>query len=196
MDVRQTQVEERASPRRRADTGPIHAKRFDADARGPLAGVRVVDLSRLMAGNMLSLQLADFGADVVKVENERGDTLRAVGAGGVSTNWKVYGRNKRSVCVDLRSADGIDIVKRLVRDADVFVESFKPGVLEQMGLGPNVLLELRPSLVIARISGWGRQARIGTSRASARWPRGTRASRRSTASPIASRCCRRCFSAT
>ncbi|WP_255215520.1 CoA transferase, partial [Burkholderia pseudomallei] len=60
--------------------------------------VRVVDLSRLMAGNMLSLQLADFGADVVKVENERGDTLRAVGAGGVSTNWKVYGRNKRSVC--------------------------------------------------------------------------------------------------
>lgn len=155
MDVRQTQVEERASPRRRADTGPIHAKRFDADARGPLAGVRVVDLSRLMAGNMLSLQLADFGADVVKVENERGDTLRAVGAGGVSTNWKVYGRNKRSVCVDLRSADGIDIVKRLVRDADVFVESFKPGVLEQMGLGPDVLLELRPSLVIARISGWG-----------------------------------------
>ncbi|AIV53903.1 coA-transferase III family protein [Burkholderia pseudomallei MSHR1153] len=155
MDVRQTQVEERASPRRRADTGPIHAKRFDADARGPLAGVRVVDLSRLMAGNMLSLQLADFGADVVKVENERGDTLRAVGAGGVSTNWKVYGRNKRSVCVDLRSADGIDIVKRLVRDADVFVESFKPGVLEQMGLGPDVLLELRPSLVIVRISGWG-----------------------------------------
>ncbi|GAQ28673.1 acyl-CoA transferase/carnitine dehydratase [Ralstonia sp. NT80] len=130
-------------------------KQFDADARGPLAGVRVIDLSRLMAGNMLSVQLADFGADVIKVEGEHGDTLRAVGAGGISTNWKVYGRNKRSVCVDLRSPEGIDIVHRLVREADVFIESFKPGVAEQMGLGPEVLLALRPQLVIARISGWG-----------------------------------------
>ncbi|MBN3821257.1 CoA transferase [Paraburkholderia sp. Se-20369] len=133
----------------------MHPKSFDAGARGPLAGVRVVDLSRLMAGNMLSVQLADFGADVVKVESERGDTLRAVGAGGVSTNWKVYGRNKRSVCVDLRTPEGIDIVHRLVRDADVFVESFKPGVAEKMGLGPDALLAIRPQLVIARISGWG-----------------------------------------
>ncbi|ANH74579.1 coA-transferase III family protein [Ralstonia insidiosa] len=139
----------------RAPTGPIHMKQFDADARGPLAGVRVIDLSRLMAGNMLSVQLADFGADVIKVEGEHGDTLRAVGAGGISTNWKVYGRNKRSVCVDLRSPEGIDIVHRLVREADVFIESFKPGVAEQMGLGPEVLLALRPQLVIARISGWG-----------------------------------------
>ena len=130
----------------RAPTGPIHMKQFDADARGPLAGVRVIDLSRLMAGNMLSLQLADFGADVIKVEGEHGDTLRAVGAGGISTNWKVYGRNKRSVCVDLRSPEGIEIVHRLVREADVFIESFKPGVAEQMGLGPEVLLALRPPL--------------------------------------------------
>ncbi|MBN3785421.1 CoA transferase [Burkholderia sp. Ac-20353] len=141
--------------RHAARIGPLHDRQFDAGAQGPLAGVRVIDLSRLMAGNMLSVQLADFGADVVKVEPEQGDTLRAVGAGGVSTNWKVYGRNKRSVCVDLRTREGIEIVLALVRDADVFIESFKPGVLEQMGLGPDVLLAIRPKLVIARISGWG-----------------------------------------
>ncbi|MGG1947437.1 CoA transferase [Trinickia sp. NRRL B-1857] len=140
---------------RRGSTGAIHEKRFDGAARGPLDGIRVIDLSRLIAGNMLSLQLADFGADVVKVENERGDTLRAVGAGGISTNWKVYGRNKRSVCLDLRSAAGLELVRKLVAQADVFIESFKPGVLEQMGLGPDVLHAIRPSLVIARISGWG-----------------------------------------
>ncbi len=155
MFVPDTQAADAAGARRRAPTGPIHPKSFDAGARGPLAGVRVVDLSRLMAGNMLSVQLADFGADVVKVESERGDTLRAVGAGGVSTNWKVYGRNKRSVCVDLRAPEGLDIVRSLVRDADVFVESFKPGVAEKMGLGPDALLAIRPQLVIARISGWG-----------------------------------------
>ncbi|KVD89343.1 CoA transferase [Burkholderia stagnalis] len=155
MFVPDTQAADAAGARRRAPTGPIHPKSFDAGARGPLAGVRVVDLSRLMAGNMLSVQLADFGADVVKVESERGDTLRAVGAGGVSTNWKVYGRNKRSVCVDLRAPEGLDIVRGLVRDADVFVESFKPGVAEKMGLGPDALLAIRPQLVIARISGWG-----------------------------------------
>ncbi|MGU7775482.1 CaiB/BaiF CoA transferase family protein [Burkholderia sp. MR1-5-21] len=141
--------------RHAARIGPLHARQFDAGAQGPLAGVRVIDLSRLMAGNMLSVQLADFGADVVKVEPEQGDTLRAVGAGGISTNWKVYGRNKRSVCVDLRTPEGIEIVLALVREADVFIESFKPGVLEQMGLGPDVLLAVRPKLVIARISGWG-----------------------------------------
>lgn len=141
--------------RREARVGPLHHRNFDVDAEGPLAGVRVIDLSRLMAGNMLSVQLADFGADVIKVEGEHGDTLRAVGAGGVSTNWKVYGRNKRSVCLDLRSPEGIEVVLQLVRGADVFIESFKPGVLEQMGLGPDVLLAIRPQLVIARISGWG-----------------------------------------
>ncbi|RKP46375.1 CaiB/BaiF CoA transferase family protein [Trinickia fusca] len=143
------------APARRGSIGPLHAKRFDAAARGPLDGIKVVDLSRLMAGNMLSLQLADFGADVIKVENERGDTLRAVGAGGISTNWKVYGRNKRSVCLDLHSTQGITVVRKLVATADVFIESFKPGVLEQMGLGPDVLHTIRPQLVIARISGWG-----------------------------------------
>jgi len=155
MSVPDTQAAHAAGAHRRAPTGPIRQKSFDAGAGGPLSGVRVVDLSRLMAGNMLSVQLADFGADVVKVESERGDTLRAVGAGGISTNWKVYGRNKRSVCVDLRTPEGVDIVRRLVRDADVFVESFKPGVAERMGLGPDDLLAIRPELVIARISGWG-----------------------------------------
>lgn len=155
MFVPETQAAQAAGGRRHAPAGPIHLKRFDPDAQGPLAGVRVVDLSRLMAGNMLSVQLADFGADVVKVESERGDTLRAVGAGGISTNWKVYGRNKRSVCVDLRTPEGREIVRRLARDADVFIESFKPGVAEQMGLGPDDLFAVQPSLVIARISGWG-----------------------------------------
>ncbi|WP_323120149.1 CaiB/BaiF CoA transferase family protein [Burkholderia alba] len=155
MFVPETQAADAAGGRRRAPTGPIHRKTFDAGAHGPLSGVRVIDLSRLIAGNMLSVQLADFGADVIKVESEHGDTLRAVGAGGISTNWKVYGRNKRSVCVDLRGAEGREIVRKLVRDADVFIESFKPGVAEQMGLGPADLLAIRPELVMARISGWG-----------------------------------------
>lgn len=133
----------------------LHKKTYTPDASGPLRGVRVIDLSRLVAGNMLTLQLADFGADVIKVEPLKGDTLRAFKVDGVQTFWKAYSRNKRSICLDLRHAEGIALVRKLAAEADVLVESFRPGVMEQMGLGPDVLQRDNPKLVIARISGWG-----------------------------------------
>jgi crotonobetainyl-CoA:carnitine CoA-transferase CaiB-like acyl-CoA transferase len=131
-------------------------KKFDPGAEGPLNNVRVLDLSRLVAGNVLTLFLADFGADVIKVEREgKGDDLRHWREGGESIYWKVYGRNKRSIVLDLQSDAGLSGFKRLVRHAHVLVENFVPGGLEKMGLAPDVLFELNPALVIARISGWG-----------------------------------------
>ena len=121
----------------------------------PLAGIRVLDLSRLMAGNMLTLQLADFGADVIKVESEHGDTLRDWKNDGKSIWWKVYGRNKRSICLDLKDKGDIGKLLALLPDAQVLVESFKTGGLESYGLGPDALHEVNPKLVIVRISGWG-----------------------------------------
>ena len=133
----------------------IHRKSFDPDARGALQGVRVIDLSRLVAGNVLTKVFADHGAEVVKVEPPEGDTLRAWRVGGVETSWKTICRNKKSVALDLKRPEGIAAVKALARDAAMFVESFRPGVLEAMGLAPAGLLEINPRLVIVRISGWG-----------------------------------------
>ncbi|RPH45296.1 MAG: CoA transferase [Burkholderiales bacterium] len=130
--------------------------RFDPTARGPLDGIRVVDLSRLVAGNMLTLQLADFGADVVKVERPgEGDDLRRWVEGGQPIYWKVYGRNKRSMTLDLRSDAGLATLRKLLATAQVMVENFVPGGLEKMGLDPTDLLAANPALVIVRISGWG-----------------------------------------
>lgn len=133
----------------------LHKQCFDPALRGPLHGLRVIDLSRLVAGNMMTLQLADFGAQVVKIEPPAGDTLRNFRAEGFDTWWKTYGRNKQSVGLDLRRPEGIAVVKALAATADVLVESFRPGVLEQMGLAPDMLLSLNPKLVITRLSGWG-----------------------------------------
>lgn len=133
----------------------IHKKQWNPQARGPLSGMRIIDLSRVVAGNMLTLQLADFGADVIKLEPITGDTLRGMKIQGASTYWKVYSRNKKSVCVDFYRAETIELIKQLVVDADAVIETFRPGVLEKMGLGPDVLLGINPSLVLARISGWG-----------------------------------------
>ena len=133
----------------------MHSKPWKPEAIGPLSGVRVLDLARVAAGNMLSLQLADMGAEVVKFEPPTGDTLRGVKVSGIETYWKVYARNKRSVCVDFKRTETIELLKTLVLRADVLLESFRPGVMEDMGLGPEVLLGLNPKLVIGRISGWG-----------------------------------------
>jgi len=116
----------------------------------------VLDLSRLVAGNMLTLFLADFGADVIKIERDgKGDDLRNWREADEPIYWKVYGRNKRSVVLDLKSDEGLSVLKRLVRHSDVLVENFVPGGLEKMGLAPELLLELNPRLVIVRVSGWG-----------------------------------------
>lgn len=129
---------------------------FDPSRQGPLHDVRVLDLSRLVAGNMLSLFLADFGADVIKVERkEKGDDLRHWREEGEPIYWKVYGRNKRSIALDLKDTEELNTLKRLIRHSQVLVENFVPGGLEKMGLGIEVLRELNPSLVIVRVSGWG-----------------------------------------
>lgn len=131
-------------------------KTFDPSLRGPLADVRVIDLSRLVAGNMLSAYLADFGADVIKVEREgKGDDLRNWREEGWDIYWKVYGRNKRSLVLDLKSDEGLSTLKKLLKHSHIFIENFVPGGLEKMGLGPDVLLEINPALVIVRVSGWG-----------------------------------------
>ncbi|SFP83659.1 CaiB/BaiF CoA transferase family protein [Tranquillimonas alkanivorans] len=133
-----------------------HRKSFDESATGPMSGVRVLDLSRLVAGNMCSLQLADFGADVVKVEPQPlGDPLRAWKLKGESTFWKTYGRNKRSIALDFRADGGLAVLERLMSQADIMIESFRPGTLEKMGLGPAVLAERFPELILLRVSGFG-----------------------------------------
>ncbi|WP_043338720.1 CaiB/BaiF CoA transferase family protein [Belnapia moabensis] len=132
-----------------------HRHEFDPTATGALHGLRVLDLSRLVAGNVLTKVLADHGAEVVKLEPPEGDTLRAWRIKGVSTTWKTLSRNKLSVCLALRDPRAIEVVKRLVANAAMLVESFRPGVLEAMGLAPEVLLAINPRLVIVRISGWG-----------------------------------------
>ncbi len=132
-----------------------HRHSFDPAATGALQGLRVLDLSRLVAGNMLTKVLADHGAEVVKLEPPEGDTLRAWRIKGVSTTWKTLSRNKLSVCLALRDPAAIEVVKRMAAEASMLVESFRPGVLEAMGLAPEVLLAINPRLVIIRISGWG-----------------------------------------
>ena len=130
--------------------------RFDPNQQGPLHDIRVVDLSRLVAGNMLTAYLADFGADVIKVERPgAGDDLRNWREAGQPIYWKVYGRNKRSMVLDLRSEEGLASLRKLIAHSQVLVENFVPGGLEKMGLAPEQLHALNPALVIVRISGWG-----------------------------------------
>jgi crotonobetainyl-CoA:carnitine CoA-transferase CaiB-like acyl-CoA transferase len=129
---------------------------FDPTAPAPLDGIRVIDLSRLVAGNMLSLQLADQGAEVIKIEDpEKGDPLRAWRVNGVSLHWKVYARNKKSLALSLRQPQGRDVLLDLVARSQVLIENFRPGTLEKMGLGPDTLHARNPALVIVRISGFG-----------------------------------------
>jgi len=132
-------------------------KSYEPGARGPLAGVRVLDLSRLVAGNTLTQFLADFGAEVIKIEPPAGDTLRAWKTKDVQTNWKIYARNKKSLGLELRRPEARELLLKLVSSAAMFIESFRPGTLEKMGLGPDQLLEINPKLVIVRISGWGQE---------------------------------------
>jgi crotonobetainyl-CoA:carnitine CoA-transferase CaiB-like acyl-CoA transferase len=134
---------------------PFASRHFDPEAKGPLAGTRVLDLSRLVAGNMLSLQLADFGADVIKIEPPQGDPLRDWKENGHSLHWKTYARNKRSLVLNLRHKPAMDALWKLIDTADVFIENYRPGTLEKMGLAPEKLLERNPDLIIVRISGFG-----------------------------------------
>ncbi len=134
----------------------LHRITFAAPGGSALDGVRVVDLSRLVAGNQTSLLLADHGAEVIKVEKPgRGDDLRDWQVQGISTYWKVYGRNKKSVALDIRQEAGLAAAKALIATAHVLIENFVPGTLERLGLGEPELFRLNSRLVILRISGWG-----------------------------------------
>ena len=134
---------------------------------GPLAGLKVIELGQLIAGPFAARTLADFGADVIKVEPPAvlGDT-RGGGGGdplrkwrllkdGTSLWWQVQSRNKRSVALDLRQPEAQDLVRKLAAQADVLIENFRPGAMEGWGLGPEVLQHANPALIVLRISGYG-----------------------------------------
>jgi formyl-CoA transferase len=125
---------------------------------GPLAGIKVLELGQLIAGPFAAKTLADFGAEVIKIEAPgAGDPLRQwrLIKDGTSVWWQVQSRNKRSLALDLKDARAQDIVRRLAQDADVLIENFRPGAMEGWGLGPDALLELNPRLIMLRISGYG-----------------------------------------
>ena len=129
---------------------------FDPGASVPLSGIRVVDMSRLVAGNMVSLQLADQGAEVIKIEDPKlGDPLRAWRVKGLSLHWKVYARNKKSLALNMRDEAGKDVLHDLLATSHVLIENFRPGTLEEMGFGPGVLHKRNPGLIVVRITGFG-----------------------------------------
>jgi crotonobetainyl-CoA:carnitine CoA-transferase CaiB-like acyl-CoA transferase len=134
----------------------LNPKDFDETAKGPLDGVRVLDMSRLVAGNMATLLLADYGADVIKIERPgRGDDLRHWLVDDLDVYWKIYARNKRSIALDVSKGEGRKIFPRLVRQSHVLVENFVPGTLERWGYSPEALHEINPGLIVLRVSGWG-----------------------------------------
>jgi formyl-CoA transferase len=125
---------------------------------GPLAGLKVLELGQLIAGPFAAKTLADFGADVIKVEPPSGgDPLRnwRMLKDGTSVWWQVQARNKRSVALDLKAPEAQDIVRQLAAEADVLIENFRPGAMEGWGLGPDDLLARNPRLVMLRVSGYG-----------------------------------------
>ncbi|MGI4802935.1 MAG: CaiB/BaiF CoA transferase family protein [Janthinobacterium lividum] len=123
----------------------------------PLSGMRIVDLTRVLSGPFCTMILGDLGADVIKIENAEGDTVRTQGASKEGLSWYFAGfnRNKRSIVLDLKSADGKATLEELVRGADALVENFRPGVLDRLGFGDARLKELNPDLVVCAISGFG-----------------------------------------
>jgi crotonobetainyl-CoA:carnitine CoA-transferase CaiB-like acyl-CoA transferase len=132
----------------------------DTPRTGPLSDLRVLDLATVIAAPGAARYLADFGADVLKVERPgTGDSTRTMGfpdpQDGTSLYWKLIARNKRCVTIDLKADEGRATVLRLVEDAHVLVENFRPGTLERLGLGPDVLLEHNPRLVVLRVTGFG-----------------------------------------
>ncbi len=125
---------------------------------GPLAGLKVLELGQLIAGPFAARTLADFGADVVKVEPPgAGDPLRKwrLLKDGTSVWWQVQSRNKRSLALDLKDPEAQSLVRALAREADVLIENFRPGAMEGWGLGPDELLRLNPRLIMLRVSGYG-----------------------------------------
>ncbi len=128
-----------------------------SDTPQALEGIRILDVSTLFAGPLAATILSDFGADVIKVEHPRGDPVRYHGytKDGIPLWWKMLSRNKRTVTLSLSTIEGQDILCRLVEEADVLVENFRPGTLERWNLGPDRLQAINPKLIIARVTGFG-----------------------------------------
>ena len=124
---------------------------------GPLDGVRVIDLTSVVSGPLATMTLADQGADVVKVESPHGDHSRRVATrrGGFSASFLNNNRNKRSVVLDLKNPDGLAVLKELVKGADVFIQNFRPGVAERIGLGEDVLRTIVPDIIYVSVCGFG-----------------------------------------
>ena len=131
---------------------------FGGDATGPLAGIRVVDLSTIVSGPLCGQILGDLGADVIKVETPTGDSSRYMGGEsreGFTGFYAQMNRNKRSIVLDLKTEAGVFAFKRLAKTADVVLENFRPGVMDRLGIGYEVLREDHPGLVYGAISGFG-----------------------------------------
>ncbi len=128
-----------------------------SDTPQALEGIRILDVSTLFAGPLAATILSDFGADVIKVEHPRGDPVRYHGytKDGIPLWWKMLSRNKRTVTLSLSTVEGQDILCRLVEEADVLIENFRPGTLERWNLGPDRLQTINPKLIIARVTGFG-----------------------------------------
>ena len=124
---------------------------------GALDGLKVLDVATLFAGPLAATMLGDHGADVIKIEHPRGDPSRTHGAqrDGVGLWWKMLGRNKQAITLNLSSPEGQEVFRTLAADADVVIENFRPGTLERWGIGPEVLHEANPGLVLARVTGFG-----------------------------------------
>ena len=123
-----------------------------------LSGIRVLELGQLIAGPFAAKTLADFGAEIIKVESpQEGDPLRKwrMIHEGTSVWWQAQSRNKQSICIDLRVKEGQDIVRRLAKEADVLIENFRPGTMEKWGMGWDELHTLNPKLIMLRVSGYG-----------------------------------------
>ena len=122
---------------------------------GPLEGVRVVEFAGLGPGPFCGMLLADLGADVVKVEQPAGDPFRAFRGGTYSPHYQTYNRNKKSVTLDTRQADGLAQFEKLVAESDVYIQNFRPGVAQKIGAGEARLRELNPRMIYCAISGFG-----------------------------------------
>src|SRR5262249_28736912 len=152
----------RGSTRRsrgKGDVPPAGVLRVSATMSGPLEGIRALELGVLIAGPFAGRLLADFGAEVIKVEQPgQGDPMREWGQHryqGRSLWWPVQSRNKKLITLDLRQPKGRDLLLRLAERSDVLIENFRPGTLERWGLGPDDLWQVNPALIVARISGYG-----------------------------------------
>ena len=133
----------------------------------PLTGLKVLDISTVYAAPITAMLLGDMGADVLKVEHPNGDPARTHGWNreGHGLWWKVIARNKQAVTLNLSTLEGQELLRELAADADVLVENFRPGVLEKWGLGPDVLLQRNPRLVVLRVTGFGQEGPYSERRA-------------------------------